>query len=64
MSEQNIRNMAGKLSKEMYKKHENDMQSVQMRVVENKYKVFFYQEIGVQVEKNLQGNNMPFTIGI
>jgi hypothetical protein len=32
-------------------------------VVENKDKVFFYQEIGVQVEENLQGSNMPFTIG-
>jgi hypothetical protein len=48
----------------MYKKHENDVQSVQMQVVENKDKIFFYQEIGVQVEENLQGNNMPFTIGI
>jgi hypothetical protein len=30
--------MAGKLAKEMYKKHENGTQSVQMWVVENKDK--------------------------
>jgi hypothetical protein len=35
-----------------------------MWVVEIKDKVFFYQEIDVQVEGNLQGNNMHFTIGI
>jgi predicted transcriptional regulator len=38
LSEQNIRNMVGKLAKEMYKKHENGTQSVQMWVVENKDK--------------------------
>jgi len=30
----------------------------------NKQKVFFDQESNVQVEGNLHGNNMPFTIGI
>jgi len=54
--------MASKLVKKTYNKHENDVQSVQMWVVENKYKVFFYKEIGVEVEGNLQGNNMHFTI--
>jgi hypothetical protein len=42
LNEQDICNMASQLAKEMYKKHENDMQSVQMWVVENKDKGFFY----------------------
>ncbi len=31
---------------------------------ENKEKVFVYQEFSVQVEGNLHGGNMPFTLGI
>jgi hypothetical protein len=31
---------------------------------ENNEKVFFYQVSSVQVEQNLHGGNMPFTIGI
>ncbi len=64
LSEQDICNLASKLAKKMYKKHENDAQSVQMQVVENKYKVFFNQESGGQVEGNFQNSHMPFTIGI
>jgi hypothetical protein len=30
----------------------------------NRENVFFDQESNVQVERNLHGNNMPFTIGI
>jgi hypothetical protein len=56
--------MVGKLAKETYKKHKNDAQSVQMWVIENKDKVFFYQKSGLQVHGGLQGSNMPFTIGI
>ncbi len=33
-------------------------------VIENREKVFFYQESNVQVKGNLHGGNMPFTIGI
>jgi hypothetical protein len=58
LCEQDIRNMVGKLAKETYKKDEND---VRMWVIENKEKVFFYQEFNVQVEGNLNGGNMPFT---
>jgi hypothetical protein len=64
LSEQDICNMASKLAKKTYKKHENDVQSVQMWVVENKDKVFLYQENGVHVEGNFQSCNMPFTIRI
>jgi hypothetical protein len=35
-----------------------------MWVFENKDKVFFYQESGVEVEGTLWGCNMPFTIVI
>ncbi len=35
-----------------------------MWVIENKDKVFFYQESGLQVERGLQGNNVLFIIGI
>jgi hypothetical protein len=56
--------MASKLAKKTYKKHENDVQNVWMWVVENKDKVFFYQENGFHVEGNLQSSNMPFTIRI
>ncbi len=64
LNEQDIHNMAGKQAKKTYRKHEDDAQSVQMWVVENKNKVFFYQESGIQIEGNLQSNNMPFTIRI
>jgi hypothetical protein len=56
--------MVGKLAKKTYKKHENDAQSVQMWVIKNKYKVFFYRKSGLQVDGGLQGSNMSFTIGI
>jgi hypothetical protein len=35
-----------------------------MWVIENKETIFFYQKSSVQVEVNLHGGNMPFTIGI
>jgi hypothetical protein len=53
-----------KLAKKTYKKDENDAKSVRMWVIENKEKVFFYQELSFQVEGNLHGGNMPFAIGI
>jgi cupin superfamily acireductone dioxygenase involved in methionine salvage len=62
--EQDICNLAGKLAKETYKKHENDAKNVRMQVSKNKDKVFFYQESKVEVKGTLQGCNMPFTIGI
>jgi hypothetical protein len=64
LCEQDICNLAAKLIKETYKKYENDAKSIKMCVIENRNKVFFYQEFNVQVEGNLHGGNMPFTIGI
>ncbi len=43
LSEQDIHNMAGKLAKKTYKKHENDAQSVCMWLAENRNIFFFYQ---------------------
>jgi len=37
---------------------------MRMWVVENKDKVFFYQDNGGWVEGSLQNNHLPFTIGI
>jgi hypothetical protein len=54
--------MVGKLAKETHEKDENDAKSVRMWVIENKGKVFFYQELNVQVKGNLNRGNMPFTI--
>jgi hypothetical protein len=64
LSEQNIIHLARKLAKKTYKKHENDAHSVRMWVVENKDKVFFYQESGQHVQGNLENNQLPFTVGI
>jgi hypothetical protein len=65
LSEQNIHNMAGKLAKEMYKKHENDTQSVHMWVAANRDNIFFNHKTNVEVDDGgYQSCNMPFTIGI
>jgi hypothetical protein len=64
LCEQDIRNLARKLAKKTYKKDENDAKNVQMWVTENKETIFFYQESSVQIEGNLHGGNMPFTISI
>jgi D-alanyl-D-alanine dipeptidase len=64
LCEQDICNLVGKLAKETYKKYEDDAKSVRTWVIENREKVFFYQEYNVQVEGNLHDGNMPFTIGI
>jgi hypothetical protein len=57
--------MVGKLTKEMYKNHENDTQSVPMWVAENINNVVFYQKTNVEVDDGgYQSHNMPFTIGI
>jgi hypothetical protein len=50
LNEQDICKLVGKLAKKTYNKHENDAWIIRMWVVENKYKVFFYQENGGQVE--------------
>lgn len=63
-----VRNIARKHAKETYMLHSNDAQSVRMWVQRNPDKVFHYTETNqtspVQVEGQLNGDNIPFTIGI
>ena len=63
-----VRNIARKHAKETYMLDENDAQSVRMWVQRNPDKVFHYTETNqsspVQVEGQLNGDNIPFTIGI
>ena len=63
-----IRNIAHKLAKETYMLHPNDAQSVLMWVQKNPDKIFHYIETDlaspIQVDGQLNGANMPFTIGI
>jgi hypothetical protein len=60
LSEQDIRNMAGKLTKKTYKKHENDAQSVHMWVTKNRDNIFFNQKTNAEVDNGgYQSRNMP-----
>ena len=64
ISEQDIRNVAGRLAIETYKRDNNDAKSVRMWVQENPSLVFYYKELGVHVWGAITRDNMPFTIGI
>ena len=63
----NILNIVYKLAKETYMLHPNDTQSVRMWVQKNPNKIFHYTETNlaspIQVDGQLNGENMPFTIG-
>ncbi len=64
LCEQDIRNIAKKLAKKTYKKHENDVESVHMWAWKNPNVWFYYQESGSKIGGELLGNYIPFTIGI
>ncbi len=64
LCEQNIRNIARKLAKETYKKHDNDANSVHMWVREKLNVLFYYQESGYEVGGELSSSNIPFTVKI
>lgn len=64
LSEDDIRNMAGILQKDVYMKNPNDAESVRMWVKENPNLVFYYQETGQKVPGSLLADNMPFVDGI
>ena len=64
ISEQDIRNVAGRLAIETYKRDNNDAKSVRMWVQENPFLVFYYKESGAHVRGVITRENMPFTIGI
>ncbi len=53
-----------KLAQETYQLHKNNAKSVHMWVQQNINSMFYYQEIGVEVDGGLIGQNMPFTFGI
>lgn len=64
LSMEDIRNICGVRSQSMYKKHDNDAESVRMWVRENRESVFYYQDPGTRVDGALTSENVPFVIGI
>ena len=64
ISEQDIRNVAGRLAIETYKWDNNDAKSVRMWVQQHPSLVFYYKESGVHVRGTITRDNIPFTIGI
>ena len=62
--DQDIRNVAGRLAIETYKRDNNDAKSVRMWVQENPRLVFYYKESGAHVRGAITRDNIPFTIGI
>ena len=64
ISEQDIRNVAGRLAIETYKRDNNDAKSVRMWVQEHPELVFYYKESGLHVRGAITRDNIPFTIGI
>jgi len=64
LSIEDIRNICGVRAQQLYKKHDNDAESVRMWVRENPNMVFYYQDPGTRVEGVLSSENVPFVIGI
>ena len=64
LHEIDVRNIATKLAKETYMLDKSDAKSVKLWLQQNREKVFHYQKTGVPVQGELNGLNMPFTIGI
>jgi hypothetical protein len=62
--DQDIRNVAGCLAIETYKRDNNDAKSVRMWVQEHPHLVFYYKESGIHVRGAITRDNIPFTIGI
>ena len=62
--DQDIRNVAGRLAVETYKRDNNDAKSVRMWVQQHPHLVFYYKESGVHVRGVITRDNIPFTIGI
>ena len=64
ISEQDIRNIVGRLAIETYKRDDNDAKSVRMWVQKHPDLVFYYKESGLHVRGAITRDNIPFTIGI
>lgn len=64
LTDQDVRYLSNKKAKETYQFHPHDALSVKMWVQQNTESVFYYQETTSLVGGSLNGDNMPFTIGI
>jgi hypothetical protein len=61
---QDVMVLSRKLAQKTYQLHKNNSKSVCMWVQQNTNSMFYYQEIGVEVDGGLIGQNMFFTLGI
>jgi hypothetical protein len=64
ISYHDIRNMARKLTKETYIRHDNDIKGIRMFTEENLDTVFFMQHRCLDVRGKLTRVGIPFTLGI
>jgi hypothetical protein len=65
LHEWDIWNIATELRKNVYQKHDNDVESVRLWVQANQKTMFYYKElVAGPVSGELRGDNMPFVIGI
>jgi hypothetical protein len=64
LTEQDVRVLSGKLVQKTYHLHKNDAKSVRMWVQQKTNSMFYYREIGVEVDGGFVGQNMPFIMGI
>ncbi len=63
-TEQDVKVLFGKLAQKTYKLHKNDVKSVHMWIQQNINSMLSYQKTKVEVDGGLNGQNMPFTLGI
>ncbi len=56
----NVCNIVGKLMKEIFQLHVNDVMNVKLWVQNTPYLVFFYHETHVEFHEHLIGCNLPF----
>jgi hypothetical protein len=64
LTKQHVRVLFEKLVQEIYQLHKNNAKNVCMWVQQNINLMFYYQEIGVEVDGGFIGQIMPFTKGI
>ena len=64
LHEREVWNLAIKVTRETYMLDKNDASSVKLWVQENRDNVFYYIETSVLAQGELNGSNMPFTLGI
>jgi hypothetical protein len=64
LCEQDIQNIAKKLAKKTYKKHDNNAKNVHMWAQKNPNILIYNQKSGSKVGGELSSRNISFTIGI